>query len=71
MDNKNNLLLRLSNKSGQMVHAKEIRELLGLTYKSVRSKLNGDVPFKIDEIRIIAKHFQLTNDEIVELFINE
>lgn len=71
MDNKNNLLLRLSNKTGRIVQAKELKELLSLTYKSLRAKLNGDVPFKLIEIKVIAHHYNLTNDEIVELFINE
>lgn len=50
---------------------KSLANLLGVTTSAVNYKLNGNVRFSVDEISAIAKRYNLTNDEIVEIFMCE
>jgi hypothetical protein len=48
---------------------KELADLLGISEPSVVNKLKGGQDFKLKEIRIFAKHYNLTAEQIVNIFI--
>lgn len=48
---------------------KELANILEISEPSVVNKLSGKEDFKLKEIRIFARTFSLTNDEICEIFI--
>lgn len=48
---------------------KELADLLGISEPSVVNKLKGRQDFKLKEIRIFAKHYNLTAEQIVNIFI--
>jgi DNA-binding Lrp family transcriptional regulator len=48
---------------------KELSDLLGISEPSVVNKLKGRQDFKLKEIRIIAEHYELTPEQIVDVFI--
>lgn len=47
----------------------ELAKILGISEPSVVNKLKGKQEFKVNEIRVFAKAFGLTNDQICETFI--
>ena len=49
----------------------DIAKLLGFSIPSINKRFNGKVKFKPDEIKKIKDYLKLTNDEVVEIFINE
>ena len=49
----------------------DLANAMGITRASMSVKMNGKNPFKLDEIKFIAKRYDLTNDEIVEIFIKD
>lgn len=48
-----------------------LSKLLDLSITSINQKMNGNVIFKPKEIKKIKDYLNLTNDEVVEIFINE
>jgi cyanate lyase len=48
---------------------KELASLLGISEISVTNKLKGKQDFKVKEIRIIADSYNLTDKQIVDIFI--
>lgn len=48
---------------------RELANVLGISEPSVVNKLGGKEDFKIKEIRIFAKQFNLSNEEICKIFI--
>jgi antitoxin component HigA of HigAB toxin-antitoxin module len=48
---------------------KELADLLGISEPSVVNKLKGRQDFKLKEIRIFAKRYNLTAEQIVNTFI--
>ena len=49
----------------------DIAKLFGFSIPSINKRFNGKVKFKPDEIKKIKDYLKLTNDEVVEIFINE
>lgn len=47
-----------------------LAELLGITYQSVSIKLNGHKDFTQTEIYKIAQFYELTADELMEIFFD-
>lgn len=43
--------------------------ILNITRQTASSKLNGITPFTQPEISTIAKHYQMTGDELREIFV--
>ena len=43
--------------------------ILNITRQTASSKLNGTTPFTQPEISMIAKHYQMTGDELREIFV--
>lgn len=50
---------------------KKLAEILNLSYWSVCSKLNNEYEFTQGEIATIAKEYNLTADEIKQIFFDE
>lgn len=46
-----------------------LASLLDITRQTASSKLNGTTPFTQPEISKIAKHYQMTGDELQEIFV--
>ena len=46
-----------------------LASLLDITRQTASSKLNGTTPFTQPEISTIAKHYQMTGDELREIFV--
>jgi transcriptional regulator with XRE-family HTH domain len=68
VNNKNLLLSKLTLKGDTQ---EKLAEYLGIAMKTLRSKLNDESQFTQKEIIKIKKRYNLTNDEVVELFIKE
>lgn len=69
--NKDKLLTTLSNKAGRLVTVTELCETLDLSYNGIRPKLKGSCPFRLIEVKQLRDKYNLTNDEVVELFLND
>lgn len=48
----------------------DLAELLGITYQSVSIKLNGHKDFTQTEIYKIAKFYELTAEELMDIFFD-
>ena len=48
----------------------DLAELLNITYQSVSIKLNGKSDFTQSEIFKIIYHYNLTPDEVMDIFFN-
>lgn len=48
----------------------DLAELLNITYQSVSIKLNGKSDFTQSEIFKIIHHYNLTPDEVMDIFFN-
>lgn len=48
-----------------------ISKLIGKTIGTTNLKFNEKVKFTFEEIKQIKDYLKLTNDEVVEIFINE
>lgn len=46
----------------------ELSKLYGFTQATASRKLNNLIEFKSSEIRLFRKHYDLTADEVTELF---
>lgn len=68
MINRNLLDSKLALKGKNQNH---ISKLIGKTIGTTNLKFNGKVKFTFEEIAKIKKILNLTNDEVVEIFINE
>jgi len=65
--NKNELrsVMALHNETNEV-----LAEVLGISTKSVSSKLNSKTEFLQGEIATIARHYKLTDEQIVKIFFN-
>ena len=52
------------------INQNDLAELLGITYQSVSAKLNGHKDFTQSEIFKIIHTFNLTPDEVMNIFFN-
>ena len=50
---------------------KDLAKALGLSKVSVSKKVNGLLRFSLPEVKKVKDYLDLTNDEVVEIFINE
>lgn len=50
---------------------KDLAKVLGLSKVSVSKKVNGLSRFSLPEVKKIKDYLELTDDEVVEIFINE
>ena len=50
---------------------KDLAKALGLSKVSVSKKVNGLSRFSLPEVKKIKDYLELTDDEVVEIFINE
>jgi len=50
------------------VNQKWLAKELGITYGSLRHKVNGDTDFKVSEMKQIVKTLRLTPKEVLDLF---
>ena len=46
-----------------------LASILNVSRQTASAKLNGRVPFTQPEISTIAKHYQMTGDELREIFV--
>ena len=46
-----------------------LSELLGCSRTTASKKINGEIPFSQPEIAILAKRYNLSGDDIKEIFI--
>ena len=67
MIQKNILKSRLSLKGKTQ---KDLAKALGLSKVSVSKKVNGLLRFSLPEVKKVKDYLDLTNDEVVEIFIN-
>ncbi|BBM43665.1 toxin-antitoxin system, antitoxin component, Xre family [Leptotrichia wadei] len=49
---------------------KDLAKALGLSKVSVSKKVNGLLRFSLPEVKKVKDYLDLTNDEVVEIFIN-
>ena len=49
----------------------DVAKLFGFSIVPVNKKFNGRTKFKPEEIAKLKEFLKLTNDEVVEIFINE
>lgn len=50
---------------------KDLAKALGLSKVSVSKKVNRLLRFSLPEVKKVKDYLDLTNDEVVEIFINE
>ena len=50
---------------------KDLAKALGLSKVSVSKKVNELLRFSLPEVKKVKDYLDLTNDEVVEIFINE
>ena len=50
---------------------KDLAKALGLSKVSVSKKVNGLLRFSLPEVKKVKDYLDLTNDEVVEIFLNE
>lgn len=48
----------------------ELAEELGITRPALNVKMNGKSDFKQSEINIIAKRYELSDEELIEIFFS-
>lgn len=48
----------------------DLADLLGITYQSVSIKLNGKKDFTQSEIYNIIQYYELTPDQVINIFFN-
>lgn len=48
-----------------------LSEKLGITKRSVINKMNGDTEWTLKELRIIRKVYNLTDEQVMEIFFAE
>lgn len=48
---------------------RDLAKALGLSEVSTNKKVNGTVKFSLNEVKKIKEYLNLTNDEVVEIFI--
>mgnify|MGYP000023776021 FL=1 len=68
MINRNLLDSKLALKGKNQNH---IAKLIGKTIGTTNLKFNGKIKFTFEEIKQVKDYLNLTNDEVVEIFINE
>ena len=49
---------------------KDLAKALGLSKVSVSKKVNGVLRFSLPEVKKVKDYLDLTNDEVVEIFID-
>ena len=49
---------------------KDLTKALGLSKVSISKKVNGLLRFSLPEVKKVKDYLDLTNDEVVEIFIN-
>ena len=49
---------------------KDLAKALGLSKVSVSKKVNGLLRFSLPKVKKVKDYLDLTNDEVVEIFIN-
>ena len=49
---------------------KDLAKALGLSKVSLSKKVNGLLRFSLPEVKKVKDYLDLTNDEVVEIFIN-
>lgn len=45
-----------------------LAEQCGITYPAFLSRLKGEIEFRVDEVRILKKYLNLTDDEVALIF---
>lgn len=65
---KNLFLAKMYEKDSNKI---EISNVLGINKRSLDRRLENKTKFSIKDINSLKRHFNLTNDEVVEIFINE
>jgi cyanate lyase len=48
---------------------RDLAKALGLSEVSTNKKVNGTIKFSLNEVKKIKEYLNLTNDEVVEIFI--
>ena len=48
---------------------KDLAKALGLSEVSTNKKVNGTIKFSLNEVKKIKEYLNLTNDEVVEIFL--
>lgn len=46
----------------------DIADLLGVSRQAVMLKLNGHRRFRLDEVRTILKHYEITPEQLYQIF---
>lgn len=49
---------------------KELAKLFNCAYMTLNKKVNGEIKFSVNEIAELKKYLNLTDNEVVEIFIN-
>jgi hypothetical protein len=50
---------------------RDLAKRLGLAEVTINKKVNGAIDFSLEEIAKMKDYLRLSNDEVVEIFINE
>ena len=48
---------------------RDLAKALGLSEVSTNKKVNGTIKFSLNEVKKIKEYLNLTNDEVVEIFL--
>ena len=48
---------------------RDLAKALGLSEVSTNKKVNGTIKFSLNEVKNIKEYLNLTNDEVVEIFL--
>lgn len=48
---------------------RDLTKALGLSKVSTNKKVNGTIKFSLNEVKKIKEYLNLTNDEVVEIFL--
>ena len=52
------------------VNVAELAKELDVDKQTIYNRLNGRTPFTLQEVRFLRNKFNLTDDEVVEIFLN-
>ena len=71
---KGGILLKLDKLKGKLKECKftysDVAKILNVSVTTVNSKMNGETRFYAEEIRILSKALNLTNDEKIDIFLS-
>ena len=65
-----NLLKSIMVAAGDEYYTTKLAEILDISQPTANNKLNGKIPFSQTEITVLATHYHMSRDQVIEVFID-